>query len=231
MEPTLIKEFRDRIGAAIRKLRGEERITTKFLAKVLGVAQPTISRIENGTASISAEKLCFLAKSFNRPLSYFVGERSSVYCSEDDVLRAGLVFYGAGHLKSKRTIDVLEHYRSYADFLNAALSDADEARFTSALATTLYKQAADGRLRITKVVATVQHEQLIVNLVALIEKLVGVERFIDRPRNEKSRAFALINELRNALLRGRRSENYNSTVPDMDSKYIAKFINTSLNHE
>ena len=137
MEPVDVREFRGRIGRAIRKLRQEEGISASFLAKVLGVTQPTISRIENGTTSISAEKLCFLARSFNRPLSYFVGEQSPVHYDEDDILRAGLVAYGGTHLKAKRTISVEKYYRTYADFLNAALNEVGDARFAAALATTL----------------------------------------------------------------------------------------------
>lgn len=231
MESALIRDFRVRIGSSIRRLREEERISAQFLAKVLGVTQPTISRIENGTASISAEKLCFLAKSFNHPLSYFVGERSVVSQNEDDILRAGLVFYGARHLKSKRTIDVREHYRTYADFLNSALSEVDDARFASALAATLYKRSADGQLRVTKIIATVQHEQLIVNLIALIEKIVDGGRFIDRPKSERTKAFASIGELHNSLLRSNGTERYSVTLADMDPKYVAKFINESLAYE
>src|SRR3989338_9068623 len=100
MESFQAREFRNRIGSAIKRLRKEEKISAAFLAKVLKVTQPTISRIEAGTSSIPAENLCFLASTFNRPLSYFVGEQSKLVINEKDIIRAGLVFYGARHLKS-----------------------------------------------------------------------------------------------------------------------------------
>jgi transcriptional regulator with XRE-family HTH domain len=173
MEPIELKEFRARIGRAIRKLRGEEKISAQFLAKVLAVAQPTISRIENGTTSISAERLCFLAKCFNRPLSFFIGEKNPATYSDDDILNAGLVFYGATHLKSKRSVNVQDYYRTYSDFLNDALKFGNDTRFMAALGTTIFIQALKNNLKTLHIVSTVTNEHLQVRLYRVAEVVLG----------------------------------------------------------
>ncbi|HPQ81442.1 MAG TPA: helix-turn-helix transcriptional regulator [bacterium] len=228
MEPIEIRQFRKRIAQAIRKLRAEEGITAKHLAKVLGVTQPTISRIEAGTASISGENLCFLARSFNRPLSFFVGEQSPVHYEEEDILRAGLVQYGARHLKSKRTIEVSAYYRTYADFLGAALSEVDDGRFAAALATTLYQQAAHGKLRSTRIVSTVQNETLRANLLALISCIEGARFSIRRPSKERDRALRALLGLADELLRDKEIDRTRATIANISPTSVAGFINESL---
>jgi len=227
MEPIEIKEFRNRIGKAIRKLRYEERISARFLAKILGVTQPTISRIENGTTSIAAEKLCFLAKTFNRPLSFFLGEQSPLLHSEEDILRAGLVFYGASHLKSKRTINILQYYRTYSDFLNAALTEIDDPRFAAALATTLYEQALKNNLKTTRIIASIQHDRLIANLKSLVKLLTEAIPNIKRPSKEKKGVVSRISKL-NAELNPNIAPTVNKSI---NSEYIALFINESIGNE
>ena len=231
MEPVDVREFRGRIGRAIRKLRQEEGISASFLAKVLGVTQPTVSRIENGTTSIAAEKLCFLAKSFNRPLSYFVGEQSPVHYDEDDILRAGLVAYGGSHLKAKRTISVEKYYRTYADFLNAALNEVSDTRFAAALATTLYRQAAQNKLGVTRILSTVQNERLITNLVLLIDMVLAAHFNIRRPSRERERVSRRLLELESELRRGLKIDPQKSTLADITSPYVGRFINASFGHE
>lgn len=228
MEPMEIRQFRSRIGRAVRRLRAEEGISARFLAKVLGVTQPTISRIEAGIASLAAERLCFLASSFNRPLSFFVGEQSPVHYDEDDVLRAGLVHYGARHLKSKRTIDAAAHYGTYADFLEAALGEVDDARFAAALAATLYRQAAEGKIKPTRIAATVQHEALRANLLLLIQGVLDARFSIRRPPRERDRALRLLSCLADALRRDREVDPAKGTTAGIGPDAVADFINQGL---
>lgn len=222
MEPIEIRDFRNRIGKAVRRLRDEERVSAKFLAKVIGVTQPTISRIESGTTSISADKLCFLAKSFNRPLSFFVGEQSPLLYDEEDILRAGLVFYGAKNLKCKRTINIREHYHTYTDFLNAALTEVDDPRFAAALATTLYLQTAKNKLKETKIISTINHEKLISNLKALIEIIDLSRGSIKRPPKEEDRVLKILLKL-NGELKGE-AKSSKSVVLAVDPRYFAEFL-------
>lgn len=229
MEPIEVREFKNRIGRAIRNLRKEEGISASFLAKVLGVTQPTISRIENGTTSIAAEKLCFLAKSFNRPLTYFIGERSSIDYDHEDILRAGLVYYGARHLKSKRTIDIREHYNTYADFLNAALSEVDDPRFAAALATTLYHQAATNKLKPNRILAVVQNKRLIANLQALLFILDDI--YIKTRTKHGERVQKKLSKLANEMKETYGFTHSEAIIARIDALYVSNFINESLGHE
>lgn len=228
MEPIEIRQFRNRIGLAIRKLRIEEGISAQHLAKTIGLTQPTISRIEAGITSIAAEKLCFLAKAFNRSLSYFVGEQSPIHHGEEDILRAGLVQYGARHLRSKRTIDVALHYHSYADFLNTALSEVDDARVASALATTLYHQAAQGKLKSTRIITTVQNETLRANLLVLVAHIRDAGLSIRRPSKERDRALRILSKLTDELRHDGNVDEGRSTVGHLSPASVADFINESI---
>lgn len=227
MEPAEIRELRNRIGRAVRKLREEKGISAKYLAKVLGVTQPTISRIESGTASLSAENLCFLAKSFNYPLSFFVGERSPLAHDNEDIIRAGLVQYGATHLKAKRAIDIKEHYRTYADFLNAALYEVDDARIAAALAATIYVQSASNKIKPIAIITSIQHEQLAGRLLNILDLLREALPNIKRPAQERKRVEYLIDDLSKQV-----KQNFNAT-PLIDfvlksPNDIALFINASF---
>lgn len=226
MEPIELREFRSRIGRAIRNLRKEEGISANFLAKVLGVTQPTISRIENGTTSIAAEKLCFLAKTFNRPFVYFIGERSPIQYSHEDILRAGLVHYGARHLKSKRTINIQEHYKTYADFLNDSLSEVNDPRFAAALATTLYYQALIGKLNANRIISTVRQKRLVANLEVLLAMLISNMLY---PK-QKKRAQKELGYLYKELIETYGDNKSYGSVAHMDIHYLLNFINESINN-
>lgn len=231
MESVEIREFRSRIGRAIRALRDEERISAHKLAKILGVTQSTVSRIENGTTSISAERLCFLARVFNRPLSYFIGEQSPLAYDEEDILRAAAVHYGASHLKCKRIIDARLHYKTYADFLRAALNDISESRFAAAVAATLYHQAAHGGINHTRIITTVAHERLIANLLLIIELIIEGRLHIRRPENEKERVIRELKKLRSEIGGERQTDSAKSDISNIEADYVSRFINAGYYHE
>ncbi len=227
MESTQIRALRGRIGRAIGTLREEERISAAYLGKVLGVSQPTVSRIESGALSLSAEKLCFLAQSFNRPLSFFVGEQNPTTYRNEDILRAGLVQYGAAHLKAKRTIDAREHYKTYEEFLNAALYEVGDPRFAAALATTIYRQAANNALNPIRVVAGVQHTELARYLLSILSFLKKALPQVKRPSVERKRVGRMVEKLKEELER-----NYATTQATVfsikSSDEVSLFINESM---
>lgn len=230
MEPTELREFRARIGRAIKRLRDEEGISAQYLAKVLRVTQPTVSRIESGTSSISAENLCFLSKTFNRPLAYFIGEQSPISYDEIDILYAGLAYYGATQIKYKRTINVSEHYKTYADFLNVALNSVEESRIAAALATTLYFQAAKNKLPIVRIITTLRHTLLISNLRRLIWFVIDSYSLINQKDNNKKIAISKLTELDQEIEKEHGKQLPTPRVADIDRDYVAEFINNSSYH-
>lgn len=227
MEPVELKTYRARIGKAIRSLRASQGLSASAVAKILGVTQSTVSRIENSAASLSAEKLCLLARSFNQPLSFFVGEQSPVVQSEEDIIRAGLVQYGATHLKAKRTIDIREHYANYETFLNAALYEVSDPRLAAALATTLYQQAAANKLNILRATTSIQHVELARYLLNLLELLRKAIPKVERPSRERERVARVLGKLKAEV------ENHFKATPALSfsvksSLEISLFINASL---
>lgn len=233
MESIQSREFRNRIGSAIKRLRTEEHLNAAFLAKVLGVSQPTISRIEAGVSSIPAEKLCLLATTFNRPLSYFVGEQSRLVINEKDLIRAGLVRYGARHLRSKAGINLDEHYRNYADLLNSALTEAGDSRIAHAIAATLYQQAVQNKLNSTSVITTVTHRKLLANLWVILEATIAACHSIEyqKPRVQKSSAEDRLKELRQEIEKEGNIILGETNLPEVDPKSIAIFINQGQQNE
>jgi len=227
METAQIRELRIRIGRAIRNLRQEEGVSASYIAKVLGVSQSTVSRIESGVLSLPAEKLCFLAQSFNRPLSFFVGEQSLATYSAEDILRAGLVQYGATHLKAKRTIDAREHFKTYEAFLNAALYEVSDPRFAAALATTVYLQAAQNKINPIRLVAGLQHRELARYLLTILWFLGKALHNVKRPSIERKRVGRSIKKLSDEI-----EQKYHTTQASpfsiKNSDEISLFINESM---
>jgi len=60
------------IGNKIKWLRIENGASRTHVAAVMGVTQQQVSKYENGKDRVSASRLILLARSFNKPLSYFV---------------------------------------------------------------------------------------------------------------------------------------------------------------
>ncbi len=230
MSTTEIRQLRSRIGKAVRKLREAEGISAQYLAKVIGVTQPTISRIESGATSISAENLCFLAKSFNRPLSFFIGEQNPITYDETDIIRAGLVHYGASHLKAKKTIDVNNHYRTFEALLNDSLYEIDDPRIAAALATTIYNQAREGKINALKIVSQIKNKQLAKRLYSLLLLLEKALTSTKKPSRVKNRAHRQIETILSEL-----KERYTTiSTTDIGVKGpndIANFIEESLSNE
>lgn len=230
MATTEIREMRARIGRAIRKLREEEGISAQYLAKVLGVTQPTISRIESGATSIAAENLFFIAQSFNRPIAFFVGDQSPAVQDAQDVLRAGLAQYGATHLKAKRNIDIKQHYKTYEEFVNAALYEANEPRFAAALATTIYEQAAKGRINVLRLTTAVKHDLLARYLLSLVMFIRKALLKVKRPTREKQKVARTIETIHNELAK-KYGPSPATNFPIKSSDEVALFINESLGYE
>lgn len=231
METTEIRELRSRIGHAIRRLRQEEGISAVKLAKILGVTQPTISRIERGSASISAENLCFLARVFSRELAFFLGERDPTIHSNEDVIRAGLVHYGARQLKAKKIIDPKKYWRTYADFLNEALNEVSDPRTAAAVAATLYIQALHDGLNKTRILATIQSEGLLANLSAILRQINSANFKLKGLQKDKERALEKLGDLEDEITRRYKPDSRMITVADISPSFVAGFINESLDDE
>ncbi|GEM_PF-2244713 len=121
------------ISVGIRRLRKEKRITQVDLAKVLGLSQAQLSKIENSAGSITAEQLIQLLKKYGLSLSYFISlEKDSKY-HEDPALQNALVHLGATHLRLISDVVVPEKFAFPEEVLLAVLV-APSSRLVTALA-------------------------------------------------------------------------------------------------
>lgn len=73
-EPYLPNKFTIAQGKLISQARKDAKMSQEELAEATYLKQNSISRIENGTRSISTEELLYLSYTLNKPISYFFPE-------------------------------------------------------------------------------------------------------------------------------------------------------------
>ena len=66
-----------RLGAAIRRLRRERKLSQQALASILGISTPYLNLIENNRRNVTGKILITLAKEFNIELSEISNENDS----------------------------------------------------------------------------------------------------------------------------------------------------------
>lgn len=59
------------LGELIRKARAESKLSQAELAKYAYLSQTSVSQIEKGNRSVSAEEIIYLSDALNKPISYF----------------------------------------------------------------------------------------------------------------------------------------------------------------
>ena len=118
------------IGQRLRGLRKGRGLSQGDLGKVLGIPQTTLSEIELGKASLTAEQLILVIKAFNVPLGHFdqfPGEASGT-------VQKALVTHGASHLVDDHTLLPSESLARVDAAIREALVAGESARELAALA-------------------------------------------------------------------------------------------------
>jgi transcriptional regulator with XRE-family HTH domain len=87
------------LATGIQKLRKDRGITQAGLARLLNLSQAQLSKIENGTGSITAEQLVYLLQEYSLPLSYFIPNEKKAENEEEPFLQSALTYLGANHLR------------------------------------------------------------------------------------------------------------------------------------
>lgn len=87
------------IASGLQRLRKERSVTQAELARLLGLSQAQLSKIENGRGSITAEQFIGLLRKYSLPLSYFVPPEKGSKNEEDPFLQNALAHLGAIHLR------------------------------------------------------------------------------------------------------------------------------------
>lgn len=132
------------IGAKVRELRAERRLTQRSLAGLLGITQGYLSQLERGKGSFSAEQLLVLLRHFNVSVEYFAPARASAGTQ----IQNALARQGAKQLVEDESALPSERLNSAAAAIREALVSADSARQIAAIAPVLVSNA--GQLNLTR---------------------------------------------------------------------------------
>lgn len=140
------KTIQPSIGARVRQLRHERRLTQQRLADLLGITQGHLSQLERGKGSFSADQLLTLLKHFNVSLDSLSPEKASA----GSQIQNALARHGAGQLVENENILPSERLKSAISAIREALVSADSARQIAAVAPVLVNNVGQinlGRLR------------------------------------------------------------------------------------
>ncbi len=72
------REIRRIVGRRIRELRKSKGLTTTALARMAGISQSQLSKLENGKSALSIPALTRLCRIFSRPLSYLFQKEEEI---------------------------------------------------------------------------------------------------------------------------------------------------------
>ena len=96
-----LRRLGGQIGAKVRELRRDRRLSQAALAGRLGLSQSRLSEIERGGGSFSAEQFLLILQLFNVAPSHFVGDTSG---DPHAALQNALVRLGARHLRESESV-------------------------------------------------------------------------------------------------------------------------------
>jgi len=126
------EELRVRIGAKLRELRLGRAFTQSEFAAHLGISQASLSKIERGVRSLTAEQLIEVLRFFNVGVSEFVPEPSV-----SKSLMAALSRFGAFHLLAPDDVVLRAEHTSPSSVVLSVLVNPSSGRFVTALAAVL----------------------------------------------------------------------------------------------
>jgi transcriptional regulator with XRE-family HTH domain len=97
-----------KLGSRLKETREYLNLSQEFVSKTTGIPRTAISAIEYGKRKVSSIELAKLAKLYNYPVSYFIGEQEEV---EDTTLHN--LYRAAGDLTESDKQELIR----FAEFL------------------------------------------------------------------------------------------------------------------
>jgi transcriptional regulator with XRE-family HTH domain len=123
------------IGKKVHELRTARSWSQQDLARRLGLSQASVSNVERGTRSLTAEQFLEVLRLFNVPATAFAPPEADHEASE---LQNALARHGATHLRESDQIVPSERYQNVTAVVRDVLADGDP-RLVTALAPVLVK--------------------------------------------------------------------------------------------
>lgn len=133
-----LDKIKKEISHGIRTLRHDRKITQEELAKLLGLSQAHLSKIERGQGSLSAEQLVWLQQNYNLPLAYFISSKETNEDREAPLQNA-LAHLGADHLREVNGTLVPETLTNPETTIAQTLLTSPSPRLITALAPVIVK--------------------------------------------------------------------------------------------
>ena len=127
------------IAAGIQKLRRERHLSQAELAGFLSISQPTLSLIEQGKSSLTAEQLLKVLQHYNLGLDYFIPQDSK---NQEGEIQNLLARFGAHHLRES-SASLSQTNATAHDVILAVLSSPFSARQLTALAPVIVQKIDD----------------------------------------------------------------------------------------
>lgn len=131
-----IHSLQTTITEGLKKLRQERALSQALLARELDVSQATLSLIENGKASLSAEQLLWLIKRYQLTIEDFLPARLAKHDPEDDLQNA-LERFGGSHLAIIHDKVLPPHYSRVENVVLDTISFSTSTRQWMALASVI----------------------------------------------------------------------------------------------
>lgn len=117
------------LGERIRDLRISRRLSQQRVAKILGISQPSVSRIEAGKESLSIDQFLALCRLFNTPPGSLLPEEGQA----SEQVRRSLIRHGAKNLVDDENILPTDRLAAAKDAIKEVLVAAETPREVAAL--------------------------------------------------------------------------------------------------
>lgn len=132
---TSLGRQRQKIGAVVRDLRSQRRLSQVDLAEQLGISQSRLSMVERGSSSLTAEQFLHILRFFNTTIDRF----DVAIPNPTDALQNALARLGALHLRESADLLPAVEHEDPSRVIRDAIIDASP-RLVTALAPVLVRQ-------------------------------------------------------------------------------------------
>ena len=196
MKPNKLEQLgkmRQEISTRVRELRRARNWTQTELSKRLQMSQSSLSEIERGAGSFTAEQFLLLLKIFNVSVSDFVSDAGA----QDLRIQNALTRHGASHLQESDHVLPSEQLEDVHDVVREALVDGSP-RIISALAPVLTLNAP--RLNLPKLYSYLERIGMERRLAWVVENTLAAMDLLHSESGARSRDWARLDRVAEVVM-------------------------------